>query len=66
MIVSGAVKMAMQYNKKNSVGELVDSWNQVSRTIACIWMLLLICRPVELLPSSWTGRDLGEGAGQVG
>jgi len=28
MIVSGAVKMAMQYNKKNSVGELVDSWNQ--------------------------------------
>ncbi|KIM75584.1 hypothetical protein PILCRDRAFT_827138, partial [Piloderma croceum F 1598] len=28
MILSGAVKMAMQYNKKNSVGELVDSWNQ--------------------------------------
>jgi len=28
MIVSGALKMAMQYNKKNSVGELVDNWNQ--------------------------------------
>jgi len=28
MIVSRAVKMAMQYNKTNSVGELVDAWNQ--------------------------------------
>ena len=42
MIVSGVVKMAMQHNKKNSVGELVDSWNRVSPTITGIWVLQLI------------------------